>query len=485
MSDQTWRLHNLYWIKNPEGKRVLFQPNWAQQELFNDPHPCKIVLKARQLGITTAFCVYALDQVLFNRNVQAGIIAQTLEDAQKIFQDKLKFTFDHLDPRLRAEFRIVGDSARELAFSNGSCIRVGTSLRGSTLQLLHVSEFGKICAKYPERAREVISGSLNTVHKGQYVFIESTAEGKEGHFFSMCEQSRKLKDNNAELSPLDFSFHFFPWWKHPDYAMDTRQTLTDADKEYFAKLELNDIKLLDSQKWWYIAKKQIQQDDMTREYPSTPDEAFSASQEGYWYATQMRDLHAAEHITNVSYDKALPVHTAWDLGQADMMSIWFFQITRSGEINLIDYFQKSDCPIDMIASILKAKGYTYGTHIWPHDANARDRAGITFVQQSRAFGLTGIIIEQHSLRDGINLVRSTLSKCWFDAKKCHEGIVCLENYKKTWSNSLGGWNDTPSHDSASHGADSFRYLCSGLSKIKDSGQGGWDEHYKALRGYFG
>ena len=72
---------------------------------------------------------------------------------------------------------------RELQLSNGVTLHVGTSMRSSTLQLLHISEFGKICAKFPNKARQIVTGSLNALAPGQYVFIESTAEGREGYFY--------------------------------------------------------------------------------------------------------------------------------------------------------------------------------------------------------------------------------------------------------------------------------------------------------------
>lgn len=448
-----------------------------------DPHPFKIILKCRQIGMTTGFCIDELDQILWNRNSQVGIIAQTRDDGKDIFTDKLKFSFDSLDARIRPAFRLVGDSADELSFSHGSVIRVGTSLRSSTLQCLHISEFGKICAKYPEKAREIITGSLNTVHAGQKIVIESTAEGKEGYFYEMCQTALDRQRKDIPLSPLDFKFFFFPWWQHPEYMLDHFVDITEMLEEYFAKLQLNGITLSDPQKWWYAKKYETQKEDMFREYPSTPEEAFAASQDGFWYAVQMRELHEAGHIINVSYDRALPVHTAWDLGQADFMVIWFFQITRQGEINIIDYFQKRDMALNLCVGMLNSKGYTYGTHIWPHDANARDRAGISFVQQARSFGLSGLVLESHSLRDGINLVRATLGKCWFDKVKCKEGISSLENYKKTWSSKIGGWNSEPSHDEASHGADALRYLCSGLSKINPNRPK--DSDIKALNAWFG
>ena len=130
------------------------------------------------------------------------------------------------------------------------------------------------------------------------------------------------------------------------------------------------------------------------------------------------------------------------------------------------------------------KKYVYGKCIWPQDANARDRAGITFSSQARNYGWSGIVLEPHLLRDGINVVRNTLGKCWFDRTKCKDGIQCLENYKKKWSPVIGGWSSEPLHDEYSHGADAFRYLCAGIGKLSGN-SGNLDGEYKALRSYWG
>lgn len=474
-----WRMNHLYWIKNSEGKKQKFEMNWAQKLLWEDLHECNIILKARQLGITTFFCIYLLDQVLWKKNVQAGIIAHTFDDAANFFKDKIKYAFDMLHPNLRKLFKLNGDSAKELSFTNGSTIRVGVSLRSSTLQYLHISEFGKICARNPERAREIVTGSLNTVHAGQKIFIESTAEGKEGAFYDMCEVAKQ----NTPKSSQDFKFFFFPWWKHQEYSQGVPCDISSDLKDYFSKLELDGVKLNDAQKWWYANKKKTQKEDMLREFPSLPDEAFAASQEGYWYASYIKELYDNGRVANIAYDRNLPCHTAWDLGQADQMAIWFFQVNRSDDINIVDFWQKSNVPLDQVSILLKSKGYNYGMHIWPHDANARDRSGITFTQQARPLGLIGVVLEPHGLIQGINLVKTTLSKCWFDKTRCAEGLRMLENYKKKWSTSFGGWQADPVHDLASHASDAFRYLCAGIKRAVGS-EGSTANDMSALRKYF-
>ena len=161
-----------------------------------------------------------LDKALFETNVQCGIIAQTFDDASNIFKDKLKFAFDCLHPGLRPYFKLQGDSAKELSFDNGSKIRVGTSLRSSTLQYLHISEFGKVCSKDPERALEIVTGSLQTVSAGKNIYIESTAEGKQGFFFDMTQKAFDHEKSGKDFTDMDFKPFFFPWWKHPEYVLN-------------------------------------------------------------------------------------------------------------------------------------------------------------------------------------------------------------------------------------------------------------------------
>lgn len=195
--------------------------NWAQKLLYKTMWYLNIILKARQLGMTTFIQIFMLDRCLFNDNTNAGVIAHTLSDAESFFQDKIKFAYDNLPDEIKAKLYAQTDSSKELAFANGSRIRVGTSLRSGTLQYLHISEFGKLCAKHPERAREVVSGALNTVAPGQFVFIESTAEGAYGAFYTMCQAAMKLKDSVARglelLTKMDYKFFFYPWFEHPDY----------------------------------------------------------------------------------------------------------------------------------------------------------------------------------------------------------------------------------------------------------------------------
>ena len=112
-----------------------------------------------------------LDQCVFNPNIRCGTIAHRLDDAKTIFRDKVRFPYDNLPEALRNIRPLISDSSEELVLSNNSSIRVGTSLRSGTLQYLHISEYGKLCAQFADKAREVRTGALNTLQAGQVVFI--------------------------------------------------------------------------------------------------------------------------------------------------------------------------------------------------------------------------------------------------------------------------------------------------------------------------
>lgn len=219
LSDRTWRLHNLYYIKNKQGEKEKFCPNWAQQEILDNLHNFNVILKARQLGITTLFAIFFLDMCLWNSYINAAIIADRQKNSLEIFQDKVKFAYDNLHPFVKGLSPARRDNANELRFENGSSYRVGTTLRGGTIQLLHISEFGKICREFPRKAEEIMTGALNTVQVGQFITVESTAEGRSGYFYDMVKNAQDHAARGEPLTPMDWKLHFLPWWKEKSYSL--------------------------------------------------------------------------------------------------------------------------------------------------------------------------------------------------------------------------------------------------------------------------
>lgn len=462
MLDPKWRLNNLYYIVDKQGRKVLFKLNWAQEALYDSQWYCNVILKARQLGISTYVCLLFLDRCLCNSNISAGIIAHTLEDAQQMFR-RVKFAYDCLPDQVKSIVSADNDTSQMLKFSNGSSLRVGTSLRSSTFQYLHISEFGKICAKFPDKANEIITGSLNTVAPGQHIFIESTAEGRDGYFYDICKNAQLMKDD--DLSKLDFKFHFFPWWKEPEYRIGSNITLTDELTEYFDHLLNLGITLDDQQKAWYAIRHKTQAEDMRREYPSTPEESWQVSNEGLYYGKQMSIARAEGRIGKIPYEDNLLVHTAWDLGFNDSNAIVFFQV-YSKEIRIIDYEEGSGESLAHWIKIVNSKPYNYGKHIAPHDIMVKEyTSGMSRQSTGRNLGINFLAAQKTELIPGIDAVRSILPRCWFDEKRCAKLIKALDNYKKDWDERNACWRSQPLHNWASHGADSVRTLVTGLHYI--------------------
>ena len=464
LGDQLWRLNNLYYIIDKQGRKVRFEMNWAQQDIYNDLWYLNIVLKSRQLGITTFITLLFLDVALFNSHVSCGIIADTEENAKYIFR-KIKFAYDCLPDELKAIQEAKIDSAKELTFSNNSLIRVGTSLRSATFQYLLVSEFGKISVDDIKRANEILTGSLNTVAIGSFCFIESTAKGRGGVFYDMCVDAKKSKDAGKKLTKMNYRFHFLPWHREPHYRLGSCSHISGELNDYFVSLAAHGIELDNEQKNWYAAKYADQGENMRREYPSTSEEAWQVSNEGLYYGRQISHARLEKRIGNIAHDETALVHTAWDLGFGDATSIWFFQVVAK-EIHLIDYLEGSGESLAHWIGIVKGKPYIFGKHLCPHDVlNHEYSSGLSRQSVARNLGVSLIAVQRIAIISGIDQVRNILSRCWFDEKRCAQGIKCLENYKKMWDEKHGVWNSEPRHDWASHGADAFRTLGVGLSIV--------------------
>lgn len=480
LQSQEWRLNNLYKIKDKEGRVVNFKCNWAQKLLLK-PHYMNIILKARQLGITTFHALLFLDTCLWNSNVNAAIVADSKPVAKEIFVDKVKFAYDNLPQFVRDMCPAYRDNVHEMRFANGSVFRVATSLRGGTIQLLHVTEFAKICQENPKKADEIISGALNAVQSGQFICMESTARGREGHFFNLCKEAQALQDANADLGKLDWKLWFFPWWRHPDYNIEPKNILITKDlHEYFADLESKDIILTPDQKAWYQKKMQTQGDYMKREYPSTPEEAFETANQGFYFAKQISQARQEKRICHLPYDEHAKTYTSWDIGIGDMCAIWVWQ-TVGKEVHCIDYYENCDEPLSHYVRWLKSKPYLYEKHFLPHDAASREKAtGKSFADIAREQGLkVEVLPRQSNEMFGIEALRNGLNRFFFDYSKCEKGIKSIENFRKEWNDKLGCYREKSYHDWASHGSKALIYCAESLQKL--GGGGMTAEQWRQLR----
>ncbi|MBO9492084.1 terminase [Endozoicomonas sp. G2_1] len=467
-----WRINNLYYITDKRGQKVKFVMNDAQKRFFHGMHTRNIILKARQLGFTTFMMIFMLDAALFNSRTNCGVIAHTKDDANRLFDEKIKFAYDNLPKSLRDRFPALTDRAGQIKFPNKSKITVGSSFRGGTFQYLHISEFGKICAKYPERAREIVTGAFESVGADCVITIESTAEGRQGYFFDLCQVAEQDQLKGKELSFLDWEFFFYPWYKDTNYRLESKEPLPMRIIEYFDTLRAkHKLEFTQEQMNWYYAKEKLLGHDVKREYPTTPQEAFEQVIEGAYYSSQFRKLYENNQITSVPYEPTALVHTFWDIGFNDDNVIWFIQqIGR--EYRVINYYENhgEGLPfyVDKLRELSQQYGYQYGIHMAPHDIGVHEwGTGMSRLEQADQLGLHFETAPKLSIMDGIEAVRAVLPMCWFDEVHCEQGISGLQNYRKEWDDKYGVWKNRPAHDSASHCADGFRTFAVALRDIQN------------------
>ena len=202
------------------------------------------------------------------------------------------------------------------------------------------------------------------------------------------------------------------------------------------------------------AKNIMDEDEYNQEYECL----WEASIKGAYYGKQLIEAENENRICTIPIEKAVPVHTFWDLGVGDATSIWFMQAVGK-EIRMIDYYEASGEGLPHYAHILQEKGYNYGTHYAPHDIVVRELgSGLSRIEAARKLGIKFEIAPKQGIDDGINAARMIFNKVWFEKTRCNLGIQALRNYHKEYDDNRKQFKSMPRHDWSSHAADAFRYF---------------------------
>ena len=203
------------------------------------------------------------------------------------------------------------------------------------------------------------------------------------------------------------------------------------------------------------ARKNMSADAYEQEFQCS----FDASLEGAYYAHQIQMAEEQNRICDLVWLPEQPVYTAWDLGMSDDTSIWFYQKVHGGTIRFIDYYEDRGKGLPFYANVIHNKAYTYHTHFAPHDISVRELGtGKSRIEVASQLGIPFKVVRKIPLQDGIECVRFTMPKCWFNARKCEKGLEALRSYRRDYNEKLSTYKSNPTHDWSSHAADSFRYF---------------------------
>lgn len=270
-------IEDLYKIKNKDGQLTKLKFNFAQNEFYEKlkesygRKPSRfIVLKARQLGMST-FSEAMITYLATNTpNTDAVILAHTSESTAKIYE-MTKLFVDELPEGLRPRQKY--SNARLMSFDSDrgglkSSIRVmvaNDSTRGGTYRLAHLSELA--FWDKPEEALIALNQAVPNTDDS-LIIIESTANGF-NHFYNLWQDA---VNGRNDYTPI-----FFPWYVDPSYSMKYKGfEKTNYEKEIQEKFNLTDDQL----QWrrWCIANNCSNDEQKFRqEYPITPEEAFITS----------------------------------------------------------------------------------------------------------------------------------------------------------------------------------------------------------------
>ena len=213
---------------------------------------------------------------------------------------------------------------------------------------------------------------------------------------------------------------------------------------------------------WFTPELEAERQDMLARDPRAYRNVWEGETvevlEGAVYADEMLKARQDGRFTSIPVDRSKPVTTVWDLGFSDATAIWFVQ--RVGfELRVIDYYEDQHKGLPHYLQVLQERGYLYERHWLPHDGRAKTLGtGSSIQEQMKVAGFPAHITPSLSVTDGIAAARSIFSQCWFDEKRCEDGLDALRNYRFKPHDDGRSFSRNPEHNWASHGADAWRYL---------------------------
>ena len=215
-------------LRDKGGKlRPLFL-NRAQAEYARTCGKRNIVLKARQLGITTYVAARFFNHTITHPGTLSVQVAHDQQSAEEIFRIVHRFVENLPAPMRKGALRTSRANVRQIVFPwLDSEYRVETAAdpnagRGLTIQNLHCSEV----ARWPRDAAATLASLRAAVPPNGEIVLESTANGAGGCFY----------DEWLRAHETGYMRHFFPWWWEPTYRRPVKLTeFTEIERELMQK----------------------------------------------------------------------------------------------------------------------------------------------------------------------------------------------------------------------------------------------------------
>lgn len=212
-------------------------------------------------------------------------------------------------------------------------------------------------------------------------------------------------------------------------------------------------------------KRKMSPEKFMQEYECS----FTSNIKGVIYGQRLEKCEKDGRRVKDVYNPRYGVTTFWDLGMNDSMSIIMVQLIK-WEIRIIDSYQNNQEWLEHYAKVLKARGYRYDKHYFPHDAKVKELSGNTRIETARKYlGNNCYIVPRYSVADWLEAGRNIFNRCVFDFEKTKDLWKALNNYIIEFNEATNEYKDNPKHNWASHYADAFRYLALTYRKMTMKG----------------
>ncbi len=210
-------------VRDKEKRLRRLIPNRAQREYAKNCSRRNIVLKARQMGITTYVASRFFLQTITQPGTLTVQVAHSQESAEEIFLIVRRF-WENLPKKLQQGALMTSRAnIRQMVFPRlDSEYRVATAAdpnagRGLTIHHLHCSEV----ARWPRDGEETLASLRAAVPEDGEIVLESTANGVGGVFYEEWQRAEET----------GYTRHFFPWWYDEGYRVASPPSPELADEK--------------------------------------------------------------------------------------------------------------------------------------------------------------------------------------------------------------------------------------------------------------
>lgn len=286
LKDKLWRITNLYKIKTKQRGLIHLTPNISQKIMYRDCYNMSpyryIVAKTRQLGVSTWWLLWWLDDTIFTPNTITGILAHKW-DSLVLLWDIIETAYNSMPEGYKP--RLGTESKKALQFSDiNSKIFISLDIRSAGIHNLHISEWC-FCDSFKVRA------TLGACSKLTNITGESTGNGI-GNDGYVTYYEAKRKENG-------FKARFLPWFIEPEYQLpllgiEPKQIMDNLkpDESKLKNIMLKDYGLeLKPEQIFYRREmvKRLKQ-DYPPNYPEIEEDCFMSTGEHFFKLKKMMAL---------------------------------------------------------------------------------------------------------------------------------------------------------------------------------------------------